>query len=106
MLKTLTKDIASDSIWTLTTLLFIANLAFHDYGNSTSVKVEFPDSLSINAGILASVLLASRLSANFDVFALMLLSIQLFALFPIFHRRLRVLFSYYQKIRSREIDQN
>jgi phosphatidylinositol glycan class C protein len=91
MLKTLTKDIASDSIWALTTLMLLANLAFHDYGSTKSVSVEFPDSLSINAAIFASVLLASRLPLNLHVFALMSLSVQLFALFPIFSRYLRVI---------------
>ena len=92
MLKTLTKDISSDSLWAFTTLMFLANIIFHDYGSSKATTVRFPDSLSINAAIFASVLLASRLSSDMQVFALMLFSVQMFALFPLFQRYLRVCF--------------
>ena len=115
ILKNLTKDISSDSIWFMTTLMFLANLLFHDYGSSFSTHtrfslsslsylnkfspkkhalfVRFPDSLSINAAICASVLLASRLSSNMAVFSLMLFAVQLFALFPILRRSIRVKYS-------------
>eukprot|EP00842_Homolaphlyctis_polyrhiza_P000811 jgi/Hompol1/1730/HPOL_005041-RA len=38
ILKNLTKDISSDSIWFMTILMFIANMLFHDYGASFSTK--------------------------------------------------------------------
>jgi len=46
--------------------------------------------LSINAGISAVVVLASRLHNDLAVFALMLFSVEAFALFPIFRRRIQV----------------
>ncbi|KAK5664598.1 glycosylphosphatidylinositol anchor biosynthesis [Batrachochytrium dendrobatidis] len=89
ILKNLTKDISSDSIWFMTIMMLLANLLFHDYGSGSSTHARFPDSLSINAAMFASVLLASRLSSNMSVFGLMLLAVQLFALFPILCRSLR-----------------
>ncbi|KAH6572509.1 hypothetical protein BASA50_010684 [Batrachochytrium salamandrivorans] len=89
ILKNLTKDISSDSIWFMTIMMLLANLLFHDYGSGSSTHTRFPDSLSINAAMFASVLLASRLSSNVSVFGLMLLAVQLFALFPILRRSLR-----------------
>lgn len=49
-----------------------------------------PSTLSLNAAISASVVLASRLSSDLQVFALVLFAVQWFALFPIARRRLRV----------------
>ncbi|KAI8927659.1 phosphatidylinositol N-acetylglucosaminyltransferase subunit C [Entophlyctis helioformis] len=89
ILKNLTKDISTDSIWFMTILMLLANLLFHDYGSSTSTHTRFPDSLSINAGMFASVLLASQLKSNVAVFSLLLVAVQLFALFPILRRSLR-----------------
>ncbi|KAJ3195404.1 hypothetical protein HK101_000310 [Irineochytrium annulatum] len=39
MLRTLTKDTSSDTIWALSSLLFMANLLFHDYESRTSVVI-------------------------------------------------------------------
>jgi phosphatidylinositol glycan class C protein len=64
ILKTLTLDISKDSIWSMTAVMLLCNAAFHNYDhsrNSASI-IEFPDSLSINAGVFAAVLLASRLA--------------------------------------------
>jgi hypothetical protein len=49
-----------------------------------------PGSLSTNAAIFASVLLASRLDTNLDVFGLLSFAVEWFALFPIFRRHLQV----------------
>ena len=92
MLKTLTKDISSDSLWMFTTSMFLGNILFHDYSSTRALTVQFPDSLSINAAVFASVLLASRLNSNWDVYFLLMLSVKLFALFPIFQRFLRVFY--------------
>ena len=46
--------------------------------------------LSVNAGMAASVLLASRLMNDISVFALMVFSIQMLALFPILRTRMLV----------------
>ncbi|KAJ3170614.1 hypothetical protein HDU88_008516 [Geranomyces variabilis] len=89
VLQTLTAAISSDTIWALTAIMFLANVAFHDFGSKDVVKVRFPDSLSINAGIFASVLLASRLDSREEVFGLMLFAVDMFVLLPPFRRTYR-----------------
>jgi phosphatidylinositol glycan class C protein len=66
ILKTLTHDISKDSIWSMTAVMLLFNAAFHNYDHSTNAAgiIEFPDSLSINAGVFAAVLLASRLARS------------------------------------------
>jgi phosphatidylinositol glycan class C protein len=49
----------------------------------------FPSSLSTNAALMASTVLASRLKTTTAVFSLTLFSIQVFGLFPVFRRHLR-----------------
>ncbi|KAI8826824.1 phosphatidylinositol N-acetylglucosaminyltransferase subunit C [Fimicolochytrium jonesii] len=88
-LKTLTLAISSDTIWALSAIMFLFSLVFHDYGSTNSLKVRFPDSLSINAGIFASILLASRLPSNTHVLGLMLFAVLVFALLPVFRRTCR-----------------
>jgi phosphatidylinositol N-acetylglucosaminyltransferase subunit C len=48
----------------------------------------FPASLSTNAALMASTVLASRLTSTTHVFSLTLFSIQVFGLFPVFRRHL------------------
>ncbi|CAJ0758175.1 16228_t:CDS:10 [Entrophospora sp. SA101] len=90
ILKTLTIDTSEDTIWALTVILFLANMMFHDYGSENRTNIKFPGSLSTNAAIFASVLLASRLTLNSHVFGLMLFAVEWFALFPIFRRYIKV----------------
>ena len=92
LLKTLTRDISSDSLWAMTMFMLIGNAAFHDYTCPNKTTAQFPDSLSINAAIFSCVLLASRLDLVIDVFALMLVGLEIFGLFPVFQRYLRVFF--------------
>lgn len=118
ILKSLTKSTSSDSIWALATWLLIINIFFFDYGglyipsksrppttapndanvppNSTFAPVHdvvrappFPSSLSTNAALMASTVLASRLTSTTHVFSLTLFSIEVFGLFPVFRRHLR-----------------
>lgn len=49
----------------------------------------FPASLSTNAALMASTVLASRLPSTTHVFSLTLFSIEVFGLFPVFRRYLR-----------------
>jgi phosphatidylinositol glycan class C protein len=91
--------------------LFIVNMLSHDYSagprniikydyefimNSISLQsnntsnFRFPGSLSTNAAIFASVMLASRLQTNMGVFGLTAFAVEWFALFPIFRRHLQV----------------
>lgn len=88
LLKTLTQDISEDTIWALTTILFFVNLVFHDYSQAVN-NTTSRGSLSLNAAIFASVLLASRLNSNEAVFAVLLNSVVIFGLLPLFFRHYR-----------------
>ena len=87
ILKSLTKSTSSDSIWALSSWLMILNVFTFDYGAGPEVK--FPASLSTNAALMASTVLASRLPTTTHVFSLTLFSIEVFGLFPVFRRHLR-----------------
>ena len=92
ILQGLTVDISDDSLWALTILMFGLNLIFHNYNDfNKNDFIEFPDSLSINCAIFASVLLASRLNSTQDAFYLISFSCVLFGLFPITRRNIRSL---------------
>nr|GMD75202.1 phosphatidylinositol N-acetylglucosaminyltransferase subunit C-like [Ipomoea batatas] len=78
---TLTWSISSDSIWALTVSLLIIHLFLHNYSGST-VKapgtLENPtltSNISLNASIVASLLIASRLPSRLHVFAILLVQI-------------------------------
>ncbi|KAL4975179.1 phosphatidylinositol N-acetylglucosaminyltransferase-domain-containing protein [Aspergillus desertorum] len=90
ILKSLTKSTASDSIWAMSCWLLIMNIFSFDYGSGEGADVtKYPASLSTNAAVMASTVLASRLPSTTHVFSLMLFSIEVFGLFPIFRRQLR-----------------
>ncbi|OBZ83125.1 Phosphatidylinositol N-acetylglucosaminyltransferase GPI2 subunit [Choanephora cucurbitarum] len=93
ILKTLTSQISDDTIYALTVCCFLANVLFHDYATEVN-SIKIPGSLSTNAAIFASVLLASRLNTNVDVFALLSFAVEWFSLLPIFKRHLRGLNAY------------
>lgn len=82
ILKTLTEDTASDSIWMLSSIALGINFAFFDYRMPPEGKLRGDDSMALNAAIFASVLLASRLPSNAHVFGLMSLAVVWFALLP------------------------
>jgi phosphatidylinositol glycan class C protein len=89
ILKTLTEETSSDTIYALTVIFFIGNVILHDYGGKITKNIRFPESLSINLAIFASVLLASRLSSNKSVFGLLAFAVEWFALLPFFLRFLK-----------------
>lgn len=90
ILKSLTKSTASDSIWAMSCWLMIINIFSFDYGSGEKAgATKFPASLSTNAAVMASTVLASRLPSTTHVFSLMLFSIEVFGLFPVFRRHLR-----------------
>jgi phosphatidylinositol glycan class C protein len=69
-------------------LLFTINIFFFDYKTpeiSAGIK-NIPASLSTNAALMASTVLASRLPSTGQVFSLTLFSIEVFGLFPVFRR--------------------
>lgn len=92
ILKSLTKSTASDSIWAMSCWLLIINIFSFDYGSGEGAgATKFPASLSTNAAVMASTVLASRLPSTTHVFSLMLFSMEIFGLFPIFRRQLRLI---------------
>ncbi|XP_058747558.1 phosphatidylinositol N-acetylglucosaminyltransferase subunit C isoform X2 [Vicia villosa] len=89
MLKTLTRSISSDSIWAVTVSLLVLHLFLHDYSEST-VKAPgvlknpaLTSCISVNASVVASVFVASRLPSRLHVFAIMLFSLQVFLFAPL-----------------------
>lgn len=91
VLQTLTQSYCNDTIWALTILLAAMHIVSHQYhSTATGLGAEFPGTISLNAAIFASVLLASRLPSTIHVFVFIVLAIQLFALFPIMRDYIRV----------------
>ncbi|KAK8709726.1 hypothetical protein V6N13_060734 [Hibiscus sabdariffa] len=104
--QTLTRSISSDSIWAVTISLLLLHLFLHDYSGSTirpSGALKNPNltsCISLNASIVASVFIASRLPSRVHVFATMLFSLQIFLFAPLvtycikkYSFRLHLLFS-------------
>ncbi|KOS21151.1 Phosphatidylinositol N-acetylglucosaminyltransferase GPI2 subunit [Escovopsis weberi] len=87
ILKSLTLSTSSDSIWAMSFWLLVTNIFFFDYSGGVGAK--FPASLSTNAALMASTVLASRLPSTKQVFSLTLFSIEVFGLFPVFRRHIR-----------------
>ncbi|TGO44535.1 hypothetical protein BCON_0502g00040 [Botryotinia convoluta] len=101
ILKSLTRSTSSDSIWAMSFLLFTINIFFFDYATpspssssgyppSNAKNKNIPASLSTNAALMASTVLASRLPSTGQVFSLTLFSIEVFGLFPVFRRYTRL----------------
>jgi phosphatidylinositol glycan class C protein len=82
VLKSLTQSISSDSIWSISCWLCLANICFYDY--SYISKKGFKLMLSTNLALAATIVLASRLSTSLSVFCFVLYSIQIFGLLPPF----------------------
>ncbi|XP_058747557.1 phosphatidylinositol N-acetylglucosaminyltransferase subunit C isoform X1 [Vicia villosa] len=87
--QTLTRSISSDSIWAVTVSLLVLHLFLHDYSEST-VKAPgvlknpaLTSCISVNASVVASVFVASRLPSRLHVFAIMLFSLQVFLFAPL-----------------------
>ncbi|CAD5116890.1 DgyrCDS5734 [Dimorphilus gyrociliatus] len=91
VLMTLTDTISTDTVYAMTAFMLLANILFHDYGANAAMV---SDSLSFNAGIFASVCLASRLETTWHAFATVTLAIELFALWPVLRRKLK---THYQR---------
>lgn len=105
--QTLTRSISSDSIWAVTVFLLLLHLFLHDYSGSTirapgALKTpNLTSCISVNASIVASVFVASRLPSRLHVFAVMLFSLQVFLFAPLvtycikkFNFGLHLLFSF------------
>ncbi|PQQ20976.1 phosphatidylinositol N-acetylglucosaminyltransferase subunit C [Prunus yedoensis var. nudiflora] len=89
--QTLTRSISSDSIWAVTVSLLVLHLFLHDYFGSTirtlgaANNPTLTSCISLNASVVASVFIASRLPSSQLVFAMMLFSLQVFLFAPLFH---------------------
>ena len=87
--QTLTRSISSDSIWAVTVSLLILHLFLQDYSGSTvrahgALKNPTLTSfISLNASVVASIFIASRLPSRLHVFAIMLFSLQVFLFAPL-----------------------
>lgn len=90
LLHRLTETIATDTIYTTSGAMLFLHLVVHNYegdedggGGDNGISA-----LSLNAGLFASVCLASRLPTAFDGFALLSASVEAFALLPAVRKRL------------------
>lgn len=81
LLRTLTQSYSSDTVHTLAALCGVAHLYLYDYQRST-VSTRLDCTVSLNAGFLMSLLLASRLEKSEVVAAFLLTSIVLLVLLP------------------------
>ncbi|GLT42090.1 hypothetical protein SLA2020_161100 [Shorea laevis] len=87
--QTLTRSISSDSIWAVTFSLLLLHLFLHDYSGSTITapgalkNPNLTSCISLNASVVASVFIASRLPSRVHVFAIMLFSLQVFLFAPL-----------------------
>lgn len=88
VLKTLTEDTTSDTIWALSAGLFLGNCLLYDYSVSPHTLLKLPGVIATNAAVFASVVLASRLPTNIHVFSFLTFAVAWFALFPMFRRLL------------------
>ena len=77
VLRTLTESTTSDTIWALAVLLFALHLTLADYSGVKGQQLS--SSLSFNAAISASVVLASRLQTDRETFTLLVLAVVMFA---------------------------
>lgn len=90
ILRTLTEDISSDSIWTMTFFSFCINLILTDYYMHSFWQGKGANAIALNAAIFSVVILASRLKSNIHVFGLVSFAFNWFALLPIMRRSLKV----------------
>jgi len=96
LLKTLTEATTGDSIAALATTLFLLSFTLADYsspqptvgesrgegGGGEEHAPQLPATLSLNASLCSSIVLASRLDSTVQAFSLLLASIFLFAFLP------------------------
>lgn len=88
VLRTLTESYATDSIQALTVTMCTMHLVCHNYSyvNGSTFR---GGAVSLNAGMFAATLLASRLTLDDQVFSFTLLAVELFALLPMLRHRAR-----------------
>nr|CAB3264860.1 phosphatidylinositol N-acetylglucosaminyltransferase subunit C-like [Phallusia mammillata] len=85
ILQTLTHTISTDTLYTMTSMMLLGHLIFHDYGSS---GILVSQSVSLNMAIFAAVCLSSRFETAFHTFATIMMALQLFGLWPMVRRRI------------------
>jgi len=102
ILKTLTEDTSSDTIWAISSLLFLLCWIAHDYSRkdlpSGALIKNYTSPFSLNCAMLGSIALASRLPTVTHVFGFLSVAVNVFAFFPILSRIIRRLAGVYGEI--------
>lgn len=80
--RTLTVSYTDDTIWAMCITLLFPHLLFTDYNYLNGHTTKYEQTLAINAAIVASILLASRIEDPIGATALIALAIIVFALSP------------------------
>uniref|UniRef100_A0A914VA35 Phosphatidylinositol N-acetylglucosaminyltransferase subunit C n=1 Tax=Plectus sambesii TaxID=2011161 RepID=A0A914VA35_9BILA len=83
--RTLTETISTDTIYAMSTCMFLLSIAFHDYSVDAPIV---SSSFSLNLAIFGAVCLISRLPSSNHAFAVLTLAVQLFAQWPLVRGRL------------------
>ena len=81
VLHNLTESVSTDSVHTMAASSFLLHLVSSDYGAGAAPLVSWQ--LSLNAAVLSSVCLASRLDSHTAAFSLLSLSVLIFLLLPL-----------------------
>ncbi|GLC47210.1 hypothetical protein PLESTB_001457400 [Pleodorina starrii] len=91
LLRSLAATTSTDSVVALAVAGGLVNLALGDYGfvNNEAEDRRLTGTVSLGAGVMAAVLLASRLGSELQVFAQVLLSLELFLLSPYVRRHVQ-----------------
>ena len=89
LLRSLTDPISDDTIWAFAISLLLVHLACHEYRPFLAAQ-RFFSPISLNAAVLASVVLASRLKDLLCVFAFLFCSFSIFIAAPLVRHHLHV----------------
>lgn len=90
LLRTLTQTISNDTVAAMAIAFLSANLLCHDYRWVNGRSSAFQGTVSLNASMFVSVLLASRASSSTEVALLMGAAVQVFALGPRVYRQVKL----------------
>mmetsp|Transcript_60380 Transcript_60380/g.97839 ORF Transcript_60380/g.97839 Transcript_60380/m.97839 type:complete len:509 (+) Transcript_60380:16-1542(+) len=91
ILRTLTQTISDDTLAAGSLLFLTVNLFCHDYRWVNGRGNQFEGSVSLNAAMFVSVMLASRASSNMHVALLMCSAVEVFALAPRVYRTVKLM---------------
>lgn len=95
VLRTLTESTADNSIAPLSGVCLLVNLALADHSSTTTPttgkdQTGLKATLSLNAAVAGSTILASRLQDNVEAFALLFLATGVFTLLPLLKQAVKV----------------